>query len=211
MTRTNIITGLVLAALIATPAFAADPIKIGVDTPITGTWGPIGQQVRWGLDLATKEINAAGGVMGRQIELIYEDEEANPSVAVQKADKLFQIDKVDFLTGTVNSGSTLAVGQTAERAGKLIATTVSFADSITADKCSPNVFRVNARAGQQSAALAVWVAKEKPKAKVFYLGPDYEMGRSTVAAFRSSAEKVGASSTGEIFAPLDSKDYSQYF
>jgi branched-chain amino acid transport system substrate-binding protein len=73
------------------------------------------------------------------------------------------------------------------------------------------VFRVNARAGQQSAALAVWVAKEKPKAKVFYLGPDYEMGRSTVAAFKSSAEKVGASSTGEVFAPLDSKDYTQYF
>ena len=45
----------------------------------------------------------------------------------------------------------------AERAGKLIATTVSFADSITGDRCSPNVFRVNARAGQQSAALAVWL------------------------------------------------------
>ena len=142
---------------------------------------------------------------------IFEDEEANPAVAVQKADKLFQVGKVDFLTGTVNSGSTLAVGQLAERAGKLIATTVSFADSITGDKCSPNVFRVNARAGQQSAALAVWLSKEKPKAKVFYLGPDYEMGRSTVAAFKSSAEKVGASTVGEVFAPLDSKDYTQYF
>src|SRR5205807_4462575 len=125
--------------------------------------------------------------------------------------KRVQSAKVDFLTGTVNSGSTLAVGQVAERADKLVATTVSFADSITTDKCSPNVFRVNARAGQQSAALAVWVAKEKPKAKVFYLGPDYEMGRSTVAAFKSSAEKVGASSTGEVFAPLDAKDYTQYF
>ena len=132
-------------------------------------------------------------------------------MAVQKAEKLFQVGKVDFLTGTVNSGSTLAVGQVAERAGKLIATTVSFADSITGDKCSPNVFRVNARAGQQSAALAVWLAKEKPKAQVFYLGPDYEMGRSTVAAFKSSAEKVGATSLGEVFAPLDSKDYTQYF
>src|SRR5947209_20393604 len=211
MTRTNIITGLVLAALIATPAFAADPIKIGVDTPITGTWGPIGQQVRWGLELATKEITAAGGVMGRQIELVYEDEEANPSVAVQKAGKLFEVQKVDFLTGTVNSGSTLAVGQTAERAGKLVATTVSFADSITGDKCSPNVFRVNARAGQQSAALAAWVVKQKPKAKVFFLGPDYEMGRSTVATFKKTVEGLGDESVGEVFAPLDSKDYTQYF
>lgn len=192
-------------------AWGADPVKIGVVTPLTGTYAGIGQQVRWGLELATKEVNAAGGIMGRQIELSFEDEEANPSVAVQKAEKLFQVGKVDFLTGTVNSGSTLAVGQLAERSGKLIATTVSFADSITGDKCSPNVFRVNARAGQQSAALAAWLSKERPKAKVFYLGPDYEMGRSTVAAFKSSVEQVGGASLGEVFAPLDAKDYTQYF
>jgi len=208
--RTTMIAALLSATAIS-GAYAADPIKIGVVTPLSGTYAGIGQQVKWGLELATKEVNAAGGIMGRQVELTFEDEEANPSVAVQKADKLFQVGKVDFLTGTVNSGSTLAVGQVAERAGKLIATTVSFADSITGDKCSPNVYRVNARAGQQSAALAVWLSKERPKAQVFYLGPDYEMGRSTVAAFKSSAEKVGASSTGKIFAPLDSKDYTQYF
>jgi branched-chain amino acid transport system substrate-binding protein len=130
---------------------------------------------------------------------------------VQKADKLFQVDKVDFLTGTVNSGSTLAVGQLAERAGKLIATTVSFADSITGDKCSPNVFRVNARAEQQSAALAAWLAKDKPNAKVYSLGPDYEMGRSTVAAFQKGVKERGGTNLGEVFAPLDSKDYTQYF
>lgn len=209
-------TAVVLASLLATtaitvPALANDPIKIGVVTPLSGTYTPIGQQVRWGLELATKEVNAAGGVMGRQIQLIFEDEEANPSVAVQKAEKLFEVQKVDFLTGTVNSGSTLAVGQIAERAGKLIATTVSFADSITTDKCSPNVFRVNARAGQQATALAAWVAKQKPKAKVFFLGPDYEMGRSTVATFKKTIEGLGATAAGEVFAPLDSKDYTQYF
>lgn len=205
----------VLAALFSATALvsaqAAEPIKVGVVTPLSGTYAGIGQQVRWGLELATKEVNAGGGIMGRQVELIFEDEEANPSVAVQKAEKLFQVGKVDFLTGTVNSGSTLAVGQLAERSGKLIATTVSFADSITGDRCSPNVFRVNAKAGQQSAALASWLAKEKPKAKVFYLGPDYEMGRSTVAAFKSNVDRVGGTSLGEVFAPLDSKDYTQYF
>src|SRR5471032_2263895 len=174
--RTTMIAALLSATAIS-GAYAADPIKIGVVTPLSGTYAGICQQVKWGLELATKEVNAAGGIMGRQVELSFEDEEANPSIAVQKADKLFQVGKVDFLTGTVNSGSTLAVGQVAERAGKLIATTVSFADSITGDKCSPNVYRVNARAGQQSAALAVWLSKERPKAQVFYLGPDYEMGR----------------------------------
>lgn len=187
------------------------PIKIGVVTPVSGTYAGIGQQVKWGLELAAKEINDGGGVMGRKLELIYEDSEANPAVATQKAEKLFQVENVDFLTGTVNSGATLAVGQVAERNGKLIATTVSFADSITGDKCSPNVFRVNARAGMQSAALAEWMAKQKPEAKVFYLGPDYEMGRSTVAAFKAAAEAKGAKTVGEVFAPLDNKDYSPYF
>jgi branched-chain amino acid transport system substrate-binding protein len=208
--KTTIIAALLSATAIGS-AYAADPIKIGVVTPLSGTYAGIGQQVKWGLELATKEVNAAGGISGRQIELIFEDEEANPAVAVQKADKLFQVNKVDFLTGTVNSASTVAVGQVAERADKLIATTVSFADDITGAKCSPNVFRVNARAGQQSAALATWLAKDKPKAKVFFLGPDYLMGRSTVAAFKEAAEKTGATSLGEVFAPLDSKDYTQYF
>ena len=207
-----------LSVALAAPLFVplaalaqAGPIKIGVVTPLSGTYAGIGQQVKWGLDLAAAQINAGGGVLGRKLELLYEDEEANPAVATQKAEKLFQVGKVDFLTGTVNSGSTLAVGQVAERNNKLIATTVSFADSITADKCSPNVFRVNARAGMQSAALADWMAKEKPNANVFYLGPDYEMGRSTVAAFKAAAEGKGAKTAGEVFAPLDNKDYSPFF
>lgn len=120
---------------------AGTPIKIGVVTPLSGTYAAVGQPVRWGLELAAEEINAAGGINKRPISLIFEDEEANPSVAVQKAERLFQVEKVDFLTGMVNSGSTLAVGQLAERNGKLASTTVSFADSITGEKCSPNMFR----------------------------------------------------------------------
>ncbi len=210
MQKTIVATTLALAAATAF-AQAGAPIKIGVVTPLSGTYAGIGQQVKWGLDLAAAQINATGGVMGRKLELLYEDEEANPAVATQKAEKLFQVNKVDFLTGTVNSGSTLAVGQVAERNNRLMATTVSFADSITADKCSPNVFRVNARAGMQSAALADWLATTQKDASVFYLGPDYEMGRSTVAAFRSAAEGKGAKTAGEVFAPLDNKDYSPYF
>lgn len=206
-----VLSGLLATTVPLSGALAQTPIKIGVVTPLSGTYAPIGQQVRWGLELAAKEINAAGGISGRPLSLIFEDEEANPAVAVQKAEKLFQVENVNFLTGTVNSGSTLAVSQVAERNGKLAATTVSFADSITGDKCSPNMFRVNARAEQQSVALAAWLAKEKPNSRVFYLGPDYEMGRSTVAAFKSNAEKTGAQTVGEIFAPLDSKDYTQYF
>lgn len=208
-TRKTMVAAL-LAGFAAT-ASAQDPIRVGVVTPLSGTYSALGQQVKWGIELATQEINAGGGIMGREVELLFEDEEANPSVATPKAEKLFQVSKVDFLTGTVNSASTLAVGQLAERNNRLIATTVSFSDAITGEKCSPNVFRVNAKAGQQSAALAEWLHKAKPNAKVFYLGPDYEMGRSTVVAFKAAAERKGANTVGEVFAPLDNKDYSTFF
>ena len=158
------IAAMLFASAASAQGVTKDEILIGGFGPITGPAAYIGLGGRDGLTMAIKEINAAGGINGRKINLIYEDEEANPAVATQKAEKLFQVEKVDFLTGTVNSGSTLAVGQVAERNNKLIATSVSFADSITGDKCSPNVFRVNARAGMQSAALAAWVDKEIPKA-----------------------------------------------
>src|SRR5271166_2055100 len=103
------------AAALSTAALAEEPVKIGVLTPLSGTYAPIGQQVRWGLELAAKEVNQKGGILGRQIHLLFEDSEANPAIATQKAEKLFQVEQVDFLTGTVNSGATLAVGQVAER------------------------------------------------------------------------------------------------
>ncbi len=212
MSRPRARTLVLLASFLALPAVAADPVKVGVVTPLTGTYAPIGQQVRWGMELAAKEVNASGGILGRPLELIFEDEEANPAVATQKAEKLLQVTKVDFLTGTVNSGSTLAVGQLAERNNRLASTTVSFSDAITGDKCSPNVFRVNARAGQQSAALAEWLSKDKGKGTaVYFLGPDYEMGRNTVAAFKSAAESRGMKTVGEVFAPLGNNDYSPFF
>lgn len=189
----------------------AQDIKIGVLPPFTGPFASIGQVIKVALDMRAAEINAAGGILGRKIVLVYEDGESNPAIATQRAEKLFQVDKVDFLTGTVHSGVTLAVGQVAERNKRLMATTVSFSNAITGDRCSPNVFRVNPSAGMQASALALWAAEFKKGARIYYLGPDYEMGRSTIAEFKREAEKLGAVTAGEVYAPLGAKDYSQFF
>src|SRR5438445_3430997 len=149
-------------------AHAADAIKVGVVTPLSGSYAPIGKQVRWGAELAVKEINAAGGVAGRPFELLFEDEEANPPIAVRKSEKLLQQDKVDLLTGTVNSGSTLAVGQVAERNNRILVTTVCYAASITAGQRNANVFRVNANAFMKSNALSSWLIKNAPGKKYYF-------------------------------------------
>src|SRR5258705_1243650 len=190
--------------------YAADPIKVGVVTPLSGSYAPIGKQVRWGAELAVKEINAAGGVNGRPFELLFEDEEANPPVAVRKSEKLLQQDKVDFLTGTVNSGSTLAVGQLAERNGRILVTTVSYAPSITGAQCNPNVFRVNANAFMQSNALTAWLTKNASGKRYFFIGPDYEMGRSTISAFQDDIKRLGGTDVRANFPPLRAEDFTPY-
>jgi branched-chain amino acid transport system substrate-binding protein len=199
-----------LAGVLASTSYAQTTIKVGVVTPLSGTYAPIGKQVRWGAELAVKQINAAGGVNGRKFELLFEDEEANPPVAVRKAEKLLQQDKVDLLTGTVNSGSTLAVGQVAERNDRILVTTVSYATSITGAQCSPNVFRVNANAFQQSAALTAWLTKNASGKKYYFVGPDYEMGRSTITAFQNDIKRLGGTDVGSTFPPLGAKDFSTY-
>lgn len=199
-----------LSLALTTNALAADPIKVGVVTPLSGSYAPIGKQVRWGAELAVKEINAAGGVAGRKFELLFEDEEANPPVAVRKSEKLLQQDKVDLLTGTVNSGSTLAVGQLAERNGRILVTTVSYAPSITGAQCNPNVFRVNANAFMQSTALTGWLIKNVQGKRYFFIGPDYEMGRSTISAFQADVKQRGGNDTGASFPPLGAKDFTSY-
>lgn len=208
---TSIATALVAAAW--GPAVAANepPIKIGVLTPLSGAYAPIGQQVMWGTELAVEEINAAGGIAGRQVQLIFEDGEADPAVMTRKAEKLFQSDKVDFLTGVVNSGGTIAVGQVAERNDRLASTTVSLSDAITGSRCSPNLFRVNAPGGMQATGLVQWIKSNHADARILAVGPDYEMGRNTVAGFVETAKDAGLNIVGELFPPLGEKDFTSYF
>jgi branched-chain amino acid transport system substrate-binding protein len=104
----------------------------------------------------------------------------------------------------------LAVGQVAERNGRILVTTVSYATSITGAQCNPAVFRVNANAYQQSAALTAWLKKSAKGKRYFFIGPDYEMGRSTVAAFKHDVTRLGGDDVGETFAPLGAKDFSPY-
>src|SRR5438552_18165480 len=81
------------------PARAADPIKIGLSLSLTGATAPAGRQVQAGLDIWRDHVNAAGGLLGRPVELIYYDDQANPANAPGIYAKLIGVDKVDLLIG----------------------------------------------------------------------------------------------------------------
>jgi branched-chain amino acid transport system substrate-binding protein len=97
------------ATLLVNPATAQDTIKIGVTQPLTGAFAASGNYVAQGAKLAEDDINAAGGVLGKKIQLIVEDNKSNPTEAVATVEKLIVNDKVPVLMGAWSSTLTLAV------------------------------------------------------------------------------------------------------
>jgi branched-chain amino acid transport system substrate-binding protein len=99
-----------IASTIAKPAIAAkDPIQIGYLPALTGPSSSTGIGINRGVELAVKEINAAGGIDGRQIELVVRDTQSDPTKAVNGAAELAHGQKVSVVFGPLNSGETLAV------------------------------------------------------------------------------------------------------
>src|ERR1700742_5103040 len=98
-----------LAAMLAGPALAQEPIRVGGTQPLTGAFAASGNYVAQGAKLAEEDINAAGGVLNRKIQLVIEDNKSNPTEAVATAEKLTQKDKVPVMMGAWSSTLTLAV------------------------------------------------------------------------------------------------------
>ena len=111
--RSLLKTGAAMAgtAALGWPALSlaqANTIKIGHLTPMTGFLGALGEYAQQGIKMAAEEINAAGGLLGRPIELISEDS-VNPQVASQKAQRMIERDNVAVLMGEINSASALTI------------------------------------------------------------------------------------------------------
>ncbi len=111
MKITKFVLALVASTAIVSVAMAADPIKVGLSGPFTGGSSSMGVSMRDGVKLATDEINKAGGVLGRQIQLIERDDEAKNEVGVQVAQELINKEQVVTTLGFINTG----VGQAAQR------------------------------------------------------------------------------------------------
>jgi urea transport system substrate-binding protein len=84
-------------------AGAADPIKIGVISPLTGAWTVYGRAHASGFELAVDEINARGGILGRPVQIVLADSKTEPRIVVEQANRLIRQERVDFLAGTFSS------------------------------------------------------------------------------------------------------------
>jgi branched-chain amino acid transport system substrate-binding protein len=207
--------GLILgAAQVASPfvlrARAADSVKIGLDNPLTGTYGAPGKNELIGCQLAVEQVNAKGGILGRTVELISEDSTSGDAgTAVQKARKLIDGDKVDFLLGNVNSALALAMAQVSNEKKILHIVPGGHTDAITGASCHWNVFRVCNTTQMEAAAVASALIKDYGK-KFYYITPDYAFGHTLEAGMIKACAALGGTRVGGDLAPLGSVDFSSF-
>jgi len=214
--RRNLLkAGLVLGATqVASPfvlrARAADAVKIGLDNPLTGTYGGPGKNELIGCQLAVEQINAKGGILGRTVELISEDSTSGDAgTAVQKARKLIDGDKVDFLLGNVNSALALAMAQVSNEKRILHVVPGGHTDAITGASCHWNVFRVCNTTQMEASAVASALIKDYGK-KFYYITPDYAFGHTLEAGMIKACAALGGTRVGGDLAPLGSADFSSF-
>src|SRR5512132_2687211 len=119
----------------------SEKIRIGHLTPLTGFLGPLGEYAVMSITMAVEEVNRAGGVMGRQLELISEDS-VNPSTASSKAQRLFERDNAVVLIGEISSASGLAISQVAARNKRIFVNTGCNSDELRGKSCSKYMFHV---------------------------------------------------------------------
>jgi len=213
--RTLVKSALALgAAAVASPfvvtARAADVVKFGYANPLTGTYAAFGKNETIGCQFAIDQINAKGGILGRQAQLLVEDSTSGDAgTAVQKSRKLIEDDHVNFLLGNVNSALALAMAQVASEKGILQICPGGHTDAVTGTSCHWNVFRVCNTTAMEANAVASALVKAYGK-KFYYITPDYAYGHTVEAGLVKAIKKLGGERVGGDLTPLGTVDFSSY-
>jgi len=182
-------TGLVSLSLTAL-AQAQGPIRIGVIEPLTGSVAYNGLASLNGAKLAVDRRNAAGGVLGRKIELVIEDGQCKPANSINAAEKLIQRDKVVALQGAFCSSATAAVMPVAEKYKVPFLTGVSSKADLT-DKGMKYFFRSAETDRQMSRTFSKILAQKLQLKNVAYIGVNDDWGRGGVEDFSKDLEAQG--------------------
>ena len=182
----------VLAICAASPTSAqpAEPIKVGVIQPLSGPVAASGNYVRMGAEIARDWINARGGVLGRPINLLIEDNKSDPKEAATAAEKLIVRDKVPVIMGAWGSSMTLAAMPKLEEYGVPMVVETSSASSVT-KRGNPWVFRISPPSEMEALGLEKYL-KDLGIKKADFLAVNTDWGRGAVAAFGDLLKRAGA-------------------
>jgi branched-chain amino acid transport system substrate-binding protein len=188
-----------------------EKIKIGHLTPMTGFLGALGEYATMGIKMAAEEINAAGGVMGRQIDLMTEDS-VNPQVAASKAQRMIERDGVAVLMGEISSASALTISQVAARNKKLFMSIGARSDSLRGKDCNRYTFHVDIPVTVMVRAVGQALVRDRmvQGKKIFALTADYLFGHDLSRVAKGFYAANGANLVADELVPTDITDFSPY-
>src|ERR1700754_466359 len=189
----------------------SDKIKIGHLTPLTGFLGALGAYAQLGIRMAAEEINASGGVMGRQLDVLSEDS-VNPATAATKAQRMLDQDGVAFLMGEINSASALAIMQVAERNKRLFLQIGARSDALRGKNCNKFTFHVDIPNTVMVNAVGKALVREKmvKDKKFFTLTADYIFGHDLLNAAKGFFAANQGNLIGDELIATDVTDFSPY-
>ncbi|WP_428697416.1 ABC transporter substrate-binding protein [Stappia sp.] len=194
-------TGVALGAL-ATSAALAEDIKIGMVVTLSGPPAALGQQIVDGFQLALEQN---GGMLGGQpVDLIVEDDELKPDVALIKARSLLERDQVDFVVGTVFSNMLQAIFKPVVQSETFLISPNAGPSTFAGRNCNPYFF-VTSYQNNQPAEVSGMIANEEGFKNVIAMVPNYQAGRDNIEGFKQTF-KGGVAD--EMFTPLGHQDFS---
>src|SRR5215475_8383764 len=189
-----------------------DKIKIGHLTPLTGFLGALGAYAQLGIRMAAEEINASGGVLGRQLDILSEDS-VNPTTAATKAQRMLEQDGVAFLMGEINSASAVTIMQVAARNKRFYMQIGARSDVLRNGKnCNRYTFHVDIPSHVMVYAVGKSLVRDnlmKDK-KFFTLTADYLFGHDLAAAAKTFFNENGGKLIGDELVATDVTEFSPY-
>ncbi len=191
-------------------AASGPPIKIGVLADASPFVAVEGAEMRVNTDLAVNQVNAAGGIHGRKLEVVYADPQAQPDKAVTLAQQLVQQQGVDLLVGAVLSSECLGVQNLVARLQVIYASSSGCAaEDFTAKQCNPYTFRFTPQGRQVNVPLSNYIVSTYGK-KWSIIYPDYAFGQSQLAAYKVGLQAAGGELTQIIPIPQNETNMTPY-
>ncbi len=184
-----------------------DTVKIGAILPFSGVYAVLGEDLRDGMKLYFDSIDWEAGE--KTIELIEEDTEADPQVALRKTRKLMDQDNVDFLTGAISTAVAYAVRDEVDEKKMPYIASHAGGNDLTREQRSDYIWRTSFSSWQIGNSMGEWV-HENIGDKIYVAAADYAFGREASAAFIEAYTDAGGEVVGEVYPPLENNDYASY-
>lgn len=201
---------LAVALGMSLPALAQNTIRIGLSGGFTGPAAAASEWEKWGVDFAVEEINAAGGLLGKKLDVITADNRCNPTEGANTARKLVQ-DKVSAIVGGHCSSATLAMMPIIQEAKIPMITGVSSSPKIgelSGAGGNPYMFRISPDDLRMAQGLTEYLGEKKVFRSIAIIGEDSDFGRGGAAAFAPLAQKAGMTVVSTDFAPQMTPDFT---